>query len=310
MINLLKYNQHCYQMLAALSGGGRLPHTVIISGKPGSGKKTFALHLAACYLCSNLCQDGLPCGECLNCRLILEQKHPDVEQVKPDKSSKIGAITIEQIRQLKTKSIIRPNQSDRRGFIIENSHLMRTSAQNALLKQTEEPSLGVFYILIADNAYSLLETIRSRAVIINMAELSPEQCCEVVCSVVPQTDKEIITTASYMCGGSVGMTIKSLNGDEKYFEDCKILLECIQSKNCYKFIVILSKYDSDRIKYTEILNALKLMIVARSRERSFALTLSQMVTMSDAINYSLLRCAQNTVIPLITGVLAEQLRIL
>ena len=66
------------QTLVNFITDGRLPHTVLLEGEDGCGKTTFARMMAAAVLCQQPDVSQRPCGECRNCRLILEDNHPDV----------------------------------------------------------------------------------------------------------------------------------------------------------------------------------------------------------------------------------------
>lgn len=303
MINQLYYNQHCYEMLAALRGGGRLPHTVIISGKAGSGKKTFARQLGSAYLCA--AAGSTPCGSCCDCHLSLAGTHPDLESINGE--GKSGAISVQTIRALKLKAQIKPNQAQRRGFILNHCELMQAAAQNALLKQIEEPAAGVFYILLCDNAGALLETIRSRAVIFSLAELSPQQCAEVVCSLNPQIPPQEALSAAALSGGSVGLSLAALDsaGGTGIFQDCKDILHCLAASDSYGLLKVLQPYEGNRANYLSLLHALKLMAVSHSRSGSTSL--SRLPQIHDILDYAATACTQNVVLPLLSTVIAHRL---
>lgn len=290
-------------MLAALMGGGRLPHTVIISGKAGSGKSSFARQLGSAYLCT--AGGELPCGTCNDCRLALAGIHPDLESISGE--GKSGAISIQAIRDLKLKSQIKPNQAKGRGFVLNHCELMLPPAQNALLKQIEEPAPGVFYILLCENADALLTTIRSRAVIFPMAELSAEQCAEAVRRLLPHIPIEQALSAAALSGGSVGLTLAALESPSGsgVFHDCQSILSALEASDAYGILTALQSYENNRTGYLSLLHALKLMAVSHSR--SGKLPLSRLPQIGDILDYGALACAQNVVLPLLSTVLADQL---
>ena len=294
-------------MLASLAGGGRLPHTVIISGGEGSGKKTFAAELAASYFCTSTLDR--PCGVCLDCRLALSGTHPDLEYISSSSESKIGAINVELVRKVKMRSQIKPNQSDRRGFVLLNCQTMLAQAQNALLKQIEEPVKGVFYILVTENSHALLETIRSRAVSFNMSDLTTEQCAKVVCELMPNADCDYVQTAASLSGGSVGLTLEAIKSpaNQIFYNDCQSVLDAITRQNLYDALVELSKYESNRQEYLAFLNSLKRMLLRNVRETGFALTPSQIVEISDILDYGVNTGIQNVVLSLLSTVIAGKI---
>ena len=122
--------------------------------------------LAQAILCSAP-HGGAPCGLCDNCRKAEKGVHPDIITVTRRTDEKGAAkreIYVEQIRDLIADAAILPNEAERKVYIIRDAGTMNAAAQNALLKILEEPPYFVTFILVADNAGSLLETVRSRCV--------------------------------------------------------------------------------------------------------------------------------------------------
>lgn len=123
----------------AVMAGDQLGHAYVFSGQEMIGKKTFALELAA----------KLAGG-------------PDILATDPSSSDSGRTITIEAIRNIKNWASLSPYAGLRKVIIIDDAHLMTVEAQNALLKQLEEPSPSSLLILVTANPESLLPTIGSR----------------------------------------------------------------------------------------------------------------------------------------------------
>ena len=157
---------------------GTLSHAYIIEGKKGSGRHTLAKNIIAALACEN--KGGtVPCGSCKSCRHIFEDKCPDVITInKKDKAS----VGIEAIRNIKSELLVVPNDLEIKAYIIEESDLMTTSAQNAFLLSMEEPPKFVSFFLLCENARSMLETIRSRAPILRTEPIPSEMIGEYICS--------------------------------------------------------------------------------------------------------------------------------
>ena len=73
---------------------------------------------------------------------------------------------------------IAPNELDTKLYILEEAHLMTAQAQNAFLLTLEEPPPYVLFLLLAENAQALLETVRSRAPVRRTELLSREEITE------------------------------------------------------------------------------------------------------------------------------------
>ena len=136
----------------------RLSHAYIIEGPVKETRYALADHLAQAYVCSS--KEGKPCGVCANCRKAAGNIHPDIIRVAllEDKRE----IVVAQVRQLRNEAYIRPNEADRKVFIIEDAQAMNENAQNALLKILEDGPQYLSFLLLAENSQQMLTTIRSR----------------------------------------------------------------------------------------------------------------------------------------------------
>jgi len=150
-----------------LQSGKELSHAYIIAAQPEAGAAR-ARELAMAMLCT--APGGTkPCGLCRSCRKVAAGIHPDVlitERKKDEKGKEKREIYVEQIREIVASAVIMPNEAERKVYIIRDAGTMNAAAQNALLKILEEPPAFVSFILVADNAGQLLETVRSRCVIL------------------------------------------------------------------------------------------------------------------------------------------------
>lgn len=143
---------------------GRLSHAYIVEGPVKEAVHALADHLAQAYVCS--CEGSKPCGVCSNCRKAAGNIHPDIIRVAllEDKRE----IVVGQIRQLRNEAYIRPNEADRKVFIIEDAQIMNENAQNALLKVLEDGPQYLSFLLLTENAQQLLPTIQSRCEILSL----------------------------------------------------------------------------------------------------------------------------------------------
>ena len=105
------------------------------------------------------------CGTCRSCVQAKDHNQPDLLTWTHDKPK---TFSVEDARRLVDDIQIRPFNSARKVYIIPDAHLMNTEAQNTLLKTLEEPPEYAVLILLADSADMMLETIRSRCVILEL----------------------------------------------------------------------------------------------------------------------------------------------
>lgn len=162
----------------------RLSHAYIIEGPIKEVKYALADHLAQTYVCSS--NENKPCGICSNCRKAAGNIHPDIIRISLLEDKRM--IVVDQVRQLRSEAYIRPNEADRKVFIIEDAQTMNENAQNALLKVLEDGPQYLSFLLLTENAQQLLSTIRSRCETLSLAAHSEDN--------LGQADEELQKTAA------------------------------------------------------------------------------------------------------------------
>ena len=149
--------KHVVETLERAVLDGRTSHAYLFCGPRGTGKTTMARILAKALVCKNGL-DGLPCGECEDCRLIAAGDHPDV--IELDAASNTG---VDNVRE---EIISRVNYAPVRGaykvYIIDEVHMLTQAAFNALLKTIEEPPSHVVFIMCTTDPQKILATVLSR----------------------------------------------------------------------------------------------------------------------------------------------------
>ena len=142
-----------------------LSHAYMVVSGSEAERSAMAARLARAMVCEGAGER--PCDHCRHCRKALAGVHPDIVTVQrelDDKGNPKRELQVGQIRAMLSDAWIRPNEAEKKAYIIRAAQTMNQSAQNALLKMLEEPPGGSCFILCTDNAAALLPTVRSRCV--------------------------------------------------------------------------------------------------------------------------------------------------
>lgn len=135
----------------------RLHHALLFTGPRGTGKTSTARILSKILRCTDLQKDFTPCGKCQDCTEISIGRSLDVLEI--DGASNNG---VDSIRELRDQVTFNPSSGSKKIYIIDEVHMLSTSAFNALLKTLEEPPEGVYFMMATTEAHKLPKTILSR----------------------------------------------------------------------------------------------------------------------------------------------------
>ncbi len=130
-------------------------------GPEGIGRHEAANLFAASLVCNNI--KTSPCGTCQACIGAKNCTNPDIIYVEPTDKKVISA---EQARQIVTDAYIKPFESQKKVYIINDASKLNEFAQNCLLKVLEEPPEYVVFIIIATTETVLLQTVLSRCTVV------------------------------------------------------------------------------------------------------------------------------------------------
>src|SRR6184192_2991457 len=198
--------------LVGAIASGRLPQALLLEGPAGVGKQRLGLWLAQALVCERAgeragIEAGEGCGECQQCKLVLNLSHPDVHWFVPLELSKKGDADkqvdlaeealgeemaarrqqplyeppsglashgIAAVRLLLRRLVLTPALSRRKVFLIGDAERLvpqtgAEAAANALLKALEEPPADTVFVLTSSEPDALLPTILSRVVRVRMA---------------------------------------------------------------------------------------------------------------------------------------------
>jgi DNA polymerase-3 subunit gamma/tau len=135
---------------------GELSHAYLFTGSRGTGKTSSAKIFARAVNCQTP-KNGSACLKCAACVALENPSALDI--VEMDAASNNG---VEEIRELKENVRYLPTAGKYKVYIIDEVHMLSTSAFNALLKTLEEPPAHVIFVLCTTEAHKLPKTILSR----------------------------------------------------------------------------------------------------------------------------------------------------
>ncbi|MEI7973927.1 MAG: DNA polymerase III subunit gamma/tau [Bdellovibrio sp.] len=150
----------------------RLPHSLLFTGVRGTGKTSTARILAKSIRCPRK-QDFVPCLQCADCADIAAGRAVDVVEI--DGASNNG---VDSVRELRESVHFRPSSGTHKIYIIDEVHMLSTSAFNALLKTLEEPPEHIIFILATTEVQKIPQTILSRCQKFDFRRISTHRISE------------------------------------------------------------------------------------------------------------------------------------
>ncbi len=147
---------HITTTLRNAISSGRIAHAFLFAGSRGVGKTSVARILAKALNCEQGPRPD-PCNQCQSCQEISAGNSLDVREI--DGASNTG---VDDVRELRENIRYSPSRGKYRIYIIDEVHMLSTSAFNALLKILEEPPAHALFIFATTEPHKILETILSR----------------------------------------------------------------------------------------------------------------------------------------------------
>lgn len=240
-------NDHGVNLIKKMTAAGKEPHSILIYGEKGLGKKTFAKYIAALMMCRD--PHDVPCGNCKSCRMIKQGIHPDFIQIKANEK---GNYLTDDIREkVVADSIVLPNEGDLKVYLIADIDLSVSTSvqiQNILLKLIEEPPSHSVVILTATSKEIFLPTILSRVISFGMNRVTDSQVGDFLQNEYPDRSSQEIFDAVSAGGGCIGKSCEFLNKGEFFYAANlagEIAQACIE-QNEYKLLKTFAQADGKK----------------------------------------------------------------
>lgn len=142
------------------------PSAILLAGGYGCGKTTLARLIARAILCDNR-QGEEPCGVCDSCLAMDQDSNTSYLEID---SASNGLVA--DIRVLKDEASYRAVGGKQRIIVLDESHMISTQGQNALLQILEEGKDGVLFMFATTESEKMLPTLRSRCVVLSLKLLT------------------------------------------------------------------------------------------------------------------------------------------
>ena len=229
----------------------RVSHAYILNGERGSGKKMLANLFAMTLLCET--GDNEPCGKCHSCKQAESGNHPDIIRVTHEKPN---SISVDDIRtQVNNTVDIKPYQGPYKVYIIPQADMMTPQAQNAILKTIEEPPSYAVFLLLTENAETLLPTINSRCVMLKLRYIKDKLIKKYLMEnlEIPDYKAEVCTAFAQ---GNMGKAIMLANSDHfnEIREEAIQLLKYIHEMELSEIVDAVSHISVYKLEITDYLD--------------------------------------------------------
>ncbi len=232
---MLVYNPSITSSIAALSR--QLPHALLLTGQPGVGLRTLALHLAGAQTAA-----------------IIEPLDKDGYV-----NTRKGTISVTRIRDLYTET--QGKSATNRVYVIDNADKMSAGAANAFLKLLEEPNAHTHFILTSHNPSYLPATVLSRTQRLIVPPILPEQSTDLAYQLKLRGTKA--QQALFIASG-LPAELARLAASPEYFEQTAGTMAAAKAYlmgSRLERTVTVFQYGSDREQSLQLLTAAKDIIL-------------------------------------------------
>lgn len=252
---------------------GKIGHAYLFTGTRGTGKTTCAKIFSKAVNCTSHI-NGDPCLECDICSSI--QNGSAIDVVEIDAASHTG---VDNIRDIIEESVYLPAVCKYRVYIIDEVHMLSTSAFNALLKIMEEPPAHIIFILATTEVHQVPVTIISRCQRFDFSRISDSLIIEQLLKVADgegiQLDMDAACVIARLADGGMRDALSLF--DQCAGFDNHVTYEVV-SKVSGQADKGFIKEMADAVCNEDTATALSLSMKAHSSSYSFSFIISELVT--------------------------------
>lgn len=231
----------------------KVSHAYIINGERSSGKEFIAKVFAKTLQCEKGGTEA--CDECHSCKQAQSGNQPDIIYISHEKPN---TISVEDIRaQINNDIVIKPYSSPRKVYIMNEGEKMTPQAQNALLKTLEEPPEYAVVLILTTNVDSLLPTVLSRCVVLNMKPVPDKKVKEFLMKELEVPDYKADICVAF-ARGNIGKAKMLASSEEfdKVKEEAITLVKYINDMEISEIVKAIKKISEYKFEITDYLDIL------------------------------------------------------
>jgi len=240
---------HIVQALTNQLISGQLSHAYLFCGTRGTGKTSAAKIFSRAVNCLAP-ENGTPCNVCDICQSILAERSLDVIEIDAASNN-----SVDNIRDLREEVRYPPSQGRYKVYIVDEVHMLSTSAFNALLKTLEEPPSHVIFILATTDPQKIPATILSRCQRYDFKRISATDMTQAIRGYLSSEaipfEEEALGQIAYHSDGAMRDALSLLDQclalDTVTLENVLKILGAVDRRVLFDFTDALAAYDSAKI---------------------------------------------------------------